>query len=204
MRLYHMLNAKYGLEALRKRRLKIATIMELNDPFEFLGVDLADPMHSWAVRDTKRGLAQSQGLLCFSRTWTNPVLWSHYADRHRGMCLGFDLPRTFVRKVSYVARRPAIPSVVDQSFAKRLLFTKFSHWRYEQEFRSFVTLEEHEGGLYFMDFSDKLRLAEVTIGSESAVTRGAVAAAMGASGQTTIFQARAAASTFSIEREEAA
>ena len=38
MRLYHFLNAEYGLLNIRHRRLKIARINELNDPFEFLGV----------------------------------------------------------------------------------------------------------------------------------------------------------------------
>jgi len=38
MRLYHFLNAEYGLLDIRHRRLKIARINELNDPFEFLGV----------------------------------------------------------------------------------------------------------------------------------------------------------------------
>jgi len=39
---YHYINAKYGLEAIRKRRLKISRIMGLNCPFEFLGVNLED------------------------------------------------------------------------------------------------------------------------------------------------------------------
>ena len=42
MRVYKFLNAKYGLEALKNRRLKIARISDLNDPFELLGVNLSD------------------------------------------------------------------------------------------------------------------------------------------------------------------
>lgn len=37
MRLYHFTSQKFGLLALKDRRLKIARINELNDPFEFLG-----------------------------------------------------------------------------------------------------------------------------------------------------------------------
>jgi hypothetical protein len=36
MRVYHFINEEYGLDDLRRRRLKIATILELNDPFETL------------------------------------------------------------------------------------------------------------------------------------------------------------------------
>ena len=42
MHVYKFLNAKYALEALEKRRLKIARINELNDPFELLGTNLTD------------------------------------------------------------------------------------------------------------------------------------------------------------------
>ena len=37
MLVYHFINKEYGIEDLRKRRLKIATLNELNDPFEFFG-----------------------------------------------------------------------------------------------------------------------------------------------------------------------
>ena len=35
---------------------------------------------------------RASGLLCFSRHWYSPALWAHYADNHKGMCLGFDIP----------------------------------------------------------------------------------------------------------------
>lgn len=38
MLFYHFTKGKYGLEDIRLRRLKIATINQLNDPFELLGV----------------------------------------------------------------------------------------------------------------------------------------------------------------------
>ena len=35
MRLHYFSNAEYGLLTIRRRRLKLARINELNDPFEF-------------------------------------------------------------------------------------------------------------------------------------------------------------------------
>ena len=40
MRLHYFTTAQFGLEAIRDKRLKIARINELNDPFEFLGLAL--------------------------------------------------------------------------------------------------------------------------------------------------------------------
>jgi hypothetical protein len=37
MRVYHFVPAEHGLTNIRYRRLKVATIDDLNDPFELLG-----------------------------------------------------------------------------------------------------------------------------------------------------------------------
>jgi hypothetical protein len=92
MLVFHFINEEFGLEDLRKRRLKIATLNELNDPFEFLGVNLSGKSLRRAFKVMKDQLSVRYGLLCFSHNWHNPVQWSHYADKHRGLCLGFDIP----------------------------------------------------------------------------------------------------------------
>lgn len=35
---------------------------------------------------------KNKGLLCFSDNWKSPVMWAHYAAKHHGICLGFDVP----------------------------------------------------------------------------------------------------------------
>ena len=106
MKAYHFLPANYGLANLQRRHLKVATIPELNDPFELLCLDLSDPELRSAMRAWKAEIGRRFGLLCFSRTWRNPVQWSHYADRHRGLCLGFELPESdYARDVTYSGRR---------------------------------------------------------------------------------------------------
>jgi len=42
MRLFYFVPANYGIENLIKRRLKLARLNDLNDPFEFLCVDMSD------------------------------------------------------------------------------------------------------------------------------------------------------------------
>ena len=202
MRLYHFLNARYGLEALQKRRLKIARLLELNDPFELLGVDLSDQRFRWALQRTRKQLSEAHGLLCFSKTWRNPVLWGHYAESHRGLCLGFDVRKDFFKKVTYIHKRPRPPERPDIQFMKYILFTKFSHWRYEQEYRAYVSLDEHENGLFFMNFSDKLNLGSVIVGDRSLLTRGEVSTALGNQSNVKMFKARAAFRTFEIVRQK--
>lgn len=117
---YHYISARYGLEGIQKRRLKISRIMELNDPFEFLGVNLKDRKFRKLISETKQELSKSKGLLCFSKTWRNPVLWGHYADKHKGLCLGFEIASNLLGKVEYIDSRLPVPTVVgDQSSVTR-------------------------------------------------------------------------------------
>ena len=106
MRIYHFINEKFGLEDLREKHLKIARINELNDPFEFMGTDLSNHEFRNAMDEWKNHyLNKTYGLLCFSKSWENPVQWAHYADRHRGLCLGFDVHDGFLIEVRYQDER---------------------------------------------------------------------------------------------------
>jgi hypothetical protein len=210
-RVYHFVEQRFGLEDIQQRRLKIATFGQLNDPFEFFGANLTNPELRRAFRDLKEQLGARSGMLCFSRNWSNPVQWSHYADKHCGLCLGFDVPCEHLRKVSYSKKRFFVdaqrllnPSQLDEKTAQDLLFTKFSHWRYENEIRSFVSLEEvdPETGLYFADFSDRLRLREVIVGAHSTLPEADLLSALGELQQSVkITKARLAFGSFNVVRQ---
>jgi hypothetical protein len=133
MRVYHLLNKQYGLENLKKGGLKIAEIMSLDDPFELLGINLSDPSLRRAVNETKNALSRNRGIICFGKSWRNPVQWAHYSDKHKGICIGFDVPDNHLVKVDHVRSRLKPTKVTDEKFMLKLLSTKFSHWRYEQE-----------------------------------------------------------------------
>ena len=101
MRLYHFINKKYGLDSLNLKRLKIAQIDQLNDPFEFLGVELSNPQYRDLFNQLKQDLSKDIGILCFCENYHNPALWAHYAEKHKGLCLGFDVPLEACQKVRY-------------------------------------------------------------------------------------------------------
>ncbi|MFT0139537.1 DUF2971 domain-containing protein [Alcanivoracaceae bacterium MT1] len=211
MRVYHFVNREYGIQDLQKRRLKIARFHELNDPFELFGVEFSNEDIRRAFRKMKDEITKNRGLICFSKSWHNPVQWSHYADKHQGLCLGFDVPDHHLGEVSYSRKRLvadteklANPRNLTLSLAKRFLFTKYSHWSYENEVRWFVSLDKdtEENGLYFLEFSDSLRLKEVIVGSESDVSRQDVFDALsGYSEDVDCFKARLAFKSFKVVRQ---
>lgn len=199
IRAYHLLPAKYALENLRHRRLKIARLDELNDPFELWAISQPDRRLRRAVRDTKDKMAQHFGVLCFCLTWHNPLLWSHYADKHHGAALGFDVSTEILKAVSYVRRRPVLKQI-DIEVAHWLLYTKYIDWRYEQEARVFTALEERDptSGLYFADFHEQLVLREVIVGPLSDITRQTLHASLGRAADVTFTKSRLAFNSFRV------
>ena len=115
------------------------------------------------------------GLLCFTEQWNDILQWSHYADRHRGVCLGFDVtgePGKF-GKVDYVTEKFQTPQRPDQNYMWRCISTKFACWKYEREWRVFITLNDGVWNecagrnLYFADFGSELRIRHVILGASN-------------------------------------
>lgn len=211
MRVYHLLPSRFVESSVRERRLKIARVQELNDPFELLAGNLRSKADRQAARRWKEVYSRACGLLCFSPHWRSPVMWSHYADRHRGVCLGFDIVDSQAVRVEYNNQRIPVAykagnsvNGLDADFANRVLSTKFEHWRYEEEIRLFVPLhpKHREGKLYFHPFSETLKLREIGLGPlcelETTYIRDLVASMKP---KVKVFRTRLAFQTFTIVRD---
>ena len=173
MRVYHFLSAEFALSNIALQRMRVSRLADLNDPFELLAVDVGGRKDlRMTLAAWKKELHESKGLLCFSKDWRNPVLWSHYAAKHRGMALGFEIPDDTGKEIQYSTERIAAHIASDgsfkpdEAFVQTLLYTKYSHWAYEEEVRVFVELDKKtvEGGLYFVPFSPRLKLCHVVLG----------------------------------------
>lgn len=181
MLVYHFKDAEFGLKAIREKRLKVARIPELNDPFELMAPCMSDPVFRSAFLSMRRELSQRVGFVCFSNKYSNPVLWSHYADHHRGVCLGFEIPDKILTKVKYAKERTSPDRLLSKNVSTKFeammecLSLKFSHWRYESERRLFVDLNEakldKKSGLHFQDFCDHIVLKKVIVGLNSTISR---------------------------------
>jgi len=180
----------------------------MNDPFELLSLSLKQPEHRRAIRDLKADFDKEWGALCFSHGWTNPVLWSHYADKHRGMCLGFDVPDKKTLPMSYDGRRVELDIERELSrragpfeLVRKLMTTKYRDWKYEREARILVSLKkaDPETGFFFCKFGPQLALREVIVGARSALSKSEVQAALSSKdAHATIVKARLAFKTFRI------
>jgi len=170
MLFYYFTSAKYGIENLKNERLKISDFSNVNDPFELLGIELRDEVVRKAVNFEKSKISEKYGLLCFSEDKYNPVQWAHYADNHKGVCLGFEIDEKKLRKVKYVSERLVKETLNQADCNEKLLTTKFSHWSYEQERRLIIQNTNDSianQGLRFKEFDSDMLLKEVYIGCKS-------------------------------------
>lgn len=112
---------------------------------------------------------QEQGcLLSVSEVSQNMLMWSHYADKHRGAVIGFDFDEIMrdgrgikMYAVEYSEHRPRVNILIgfDEAVDKAIM-TKSIDWSYEREFRTLFhtgTLEElrQKEMASFKDFDGK-------------------------------------------------
>jgi DUF2971 family protein len=217
MRAYKFLDAQFGLKSLYERRLKQSRISDLNDPFELTPYDLTNPVIRHTFLQTRDQLDEARGMLCFSASWSDPVIWAHYSDKHRGLCLGFKIPKVKgdpeideSRRVRYI-RRPlkfpanfeSLPDAKRFAVVEKILFTKFVKWDYEKEIRIWAHLQHEENGLYYFEFDGKLQLVEVIIGAKCSLPRSAIERALGSLvSKIKIRKARAAYNGFKMTEDK--
>ncbi len=175
MKVYHFMAKRYALENLEKSRLKIATLENLNDPYEFFP-NVADTSNS-DLEAFRRHFHGILGFLCFSKKLGDPVQWAHYAENHNGLCFEFEIPRKYLQKVKYVDS----PIYVSRNSARwkeqipNVTLCKYKSWRYEREYRVSLDLRSHEiqkdNGLLFMPFSKELKLIRAYSGVRCDLTQ---------------------------------
>lgn len=109
-------------------------------------------------------LSKILGISCFSVTSDNILMWSHYANKHRGICIEYDFSlleqleniNAFLLPVIYSTERPLLPvdkldlenGQATQESVMRIMpdliiaiLTKSEFWGYENEWR-FIALAE--------------------------------------------------------------
>jgi hypothetical protein len=205
-RAYHLCEARYALENLSKSRLKVSTFRDSNDPFELSAFYSRDAGERELLRDFIEVVSAKYGVLCFSEDWLDPVLWSHYANKHSGIALGFDIPSPKLLPVKYEKDRFEFPGDLTDEGVDRFLLTKFESWRYEREARVIIILRDvkNDGGRFFKRIGGELVLREVILGplcSEDLLKVRACVDAVHSGVRT--FKARLATKFFSVVPDEA-
>lgn len=95
--------------------------------------------YDFAVNYLKNSIKKS-GLCCFSKNSDNILMWSHYADKHSGLCLKFDILEdlecfSVPITVTYQDQFPCINVIKETGNILLPLITKSKFWEYEEEVR---------------------------------------------------------------------
>ncbi|XOV85731.1 MAG: DUF2971 domain-containing protein [bacterium] len=100
------------------------------------------------VQDAVRSTFSTLQLCSLSSSLSNPLLWSHYSDSHRGFCVEFDTnlyPVASAMKVHYQDDLAEVTFPLEKESALSVVLTKASFWSYEAEYRLLRLPEEIEG-----------------------------------------------------------
>lgn len=143
------------MDAIEKGYLYCAPYLKLNDPMEGLftssHVLRGSKNHheiSAAIRDNKARL----GMCSFSEVRDHELMWAHYADQFRGVCIAYSLSRllasladsvAFVR-MFYHDKVPVVRHMSEEPsrLARMVLSYKNYRWLYEREWRMFAPIGE--------------------------------------------------------------
>jgi hypothetical protein len=110
-----------------------------------------------ALQHEREIVLQQLRICCFSELKNDMVLWSHYGDQHRGMCLEFDSntqPFDGAERVSYVNAIPKFDFLNgylsnDYSALVGMHRRKYSGWSYEKEWRIVEYAEPKQVSYYY-------------------------------------------------------
>lgn len=168
---YRAINKSF-LDSLVKSKLYFSPREKLNDPFDS-NIDISRAANKLIAQGINTDLftnllkdnyeldrfnknVDPLGICSFSLAANETLMWSHYAEDHKGVCLRYDFPETFLNNkdeilgVSKVSYKPnAITNWLTENInlfdtdhktfiinlLKTLLVSKAPSWDYEQEVR---------------------------------------------------------------------
>jgi hypothetical protein len=148
---------RYLADIFVKSRLYAAPYDQLNDPMEGMYVtsdtgDLDEDMRKF-LDSAKQNLR----VCSLTKSRNNFLMWSHYAEGHRGVVVGVDIvdKKSETREVIYDGPMQLGIRTVSYNTPRELLSHKLVAWSYEEEVRVFV-----ENGYYV-----SVEIREVIFGS---------------------------------------
>ena len=141
------------LKAIEQAYIFCASFRDLNDPMEgfWRSTGTLRKRTGYQRFRVEINLNKTQlGICSFSEVHDHELMWAHYADQFRGICIRYDLSQllaklgknaTFVR-MFYNERTPLMHSTDTDSheLARRALSSKSYRWLYEREWRLFAPI----------------------------------------------------------------
>lgn len=190
--IYHLFEAKWAMKTIEECCLKVSLPKNVNDPFEMLPFCDIDRSSVGSRQEAEaeeckwqKKVSERYGFVSFTVDPTVSAMWSHYADRHTGMALGFTQticpPDRSIIPVDYSDMRFRPDYGNDPAMKERrqkvkeaevYVARKCKSWSYERECRILVDLEKDckvDANHYFLPFKSST-LAFVYIGWKSTIS----------------------------------
>lgn len=172
---YYFTTHDFAISNLKNSRIKISDYTTVNDIHELSSINFTenDTEALSAIEHYKRNV----GFISFSKYWDSPLMWGHYSENNRGVCLGFEITlpmsdttyRSEKIHVSELEGYTPTSKKTSIDIIRNIVNTKSSDWIYEQESRLFENfdIKDLETGLFFREIDKDLNLKEIIIGPNS-------------------------------------
>ena len=137
-------NFQFALDIFVNQRLFAASFESLNDPMEGHYVYEPGTLTRSQIRSLY-GRKKELGIVALSKTPSNMLMWSYYAESNSGMAVGVEIakgssetvPIEYVDELTLEQDHPNI--------AMRVLSKKLKPWSHEQEYRVFTRGSDYVG-----------------------------------------------------------
>lgn len=132
-------NREYAQRAIAETEIYFPRCTEFNDPFD-CRLNVRGEFDPTQKQQMERA-TESIGIFCLSARNDSLLMWSHYADGHRGICLEFSTSQDqlFGCRLDPVVyeEHPElfVGDTINLDWARKYLTTKARDWSYEQEWR---------------------------------------------------------------------
>ncbi len=162
-----------------------------------------DPTVEKTLREGTEKILSEIGIFSLTRIPDDILMWSHYADSHKGFCIKLldDEKERFIARaqpISYSDDYPIVNPIQDDDVLRleKSLLTKAKHWEYEKEWR----IIDHEEGPGIKKFPPHL-LVGVIFGCRMREAHKAQIREWCTNRQASVsfYQAREASHTYSLE-----
>ena len=132
-------NFKYFVDIILNNRLYASSFKDLNDPMEGMYYLLTKDCEKTITDKLKEDKGKFK-ICSLSKLNNDELMWSHYADGHKGVVLGvkIDKAKYDIQSIEYAGIPTIHSDDLSHLTAKEILCRKLEAWNYEQEERVFV------------------------------------------------------------------
>lgn len=135
-------NSQY-MERLLRGDVYLSSFHALNDPMEgAFAYELENNNNNFSLKEITSEISKYR-ICCFTKSYRNFLLWSYYANGHKGVCFEYEVDqnalnteKTFISPVNYSSSlHNFIPFLTAESQALQIIMTKLAFWKHENEMR---------------------------------------------------------------------